>query len=52
MLLDIIRAVVQFTPTKKDDEALESLEKFIDENPEILLMLAKLGLKLLKSKSE
>ena len=42
MFKDIIETIVKLTPTQKDDEWLESLERFIDRNPQLLPIIFKL----------
>lgn len=51
MILSLLKAVVEFTPTQKDDELLAQFESFLEENPELAAMALKLVLSMLRSKS-
>jgi hypothetical protein len=52
MILQLIKAIVKFTPTEKDDEAIAHIESFLEQHPELALTVLKLLMSLLKSKSE
>lgn len=41
-MLELLKLLVEFTPTEKDDRILEDLESFIVENPEVVGFIFKL----------
>jgi hypothetical protein len=53
-LLHLLRTIVEFTPTQKDDELLARLEVFLKNDPELTKELGsvimKMFLKLLRQK--
>lgn len=52
MFMTILKAAVEFTPTKTDDELLARLDEFLDDNPELVAVVFKFFLQTLRSKSE
>lgn len=51
-MFSLLKMLVEFTPTQKDDEALAQFEKFIENNPELAAMAVKFIFKLLRTKDE
>lgn len=52
MILQLLKAFVEFTPTKKDDEVFAHIESFLEDHPELALTVLKVLMGILKSKSE
>ena len=50
MVLQLLKALVEFTPTEKDDELLAQLESFLENNPELAAMVLKFALSMLRTK--
>lgn len=51
MIMSLLKALVEFTPTQKDDELIAQLESFLENNPELAAMVLKLALSMMRSKS-
>lgn len=50
-MFELLRILVKFTPTQKDDEILAQFEKFMAENPELAAMALKFVLSILRTKN-
>lgn len=51
-MLALLRLIVEFTPTEKDNEALLKLESVLHENPVLFAEFAKLFFKVLRAKTQ
>ena len=49
-MLQLIRLLVEFTPTQKDDEVFEMIESFLSSNPELSTEILSLLIKVIKLK--
>ena len=49
-MFDLLKMIVEFTPTEKDDELLDRFEAFIENNPELIPVIMSVILKLARHK--
>lgn len=49
-MIELFKTLAAFTPTEKDDQFIDSLQKFLDENPELASVIIKILLGLIKAK--
>lgn len=51
-MIELLRLIVEFTPTEKDDQLLDSFEHFIAQNPELASMFLRFILGLARAKKD
>lgn len=51
-ILEVAKLMAAFTPTDKDDKAIEDFENFLDEHPILAAEIMKLFFKILRTKSQ
>lgn len=51
-MLELIRLLVEFTPTEKDDAVLDAFEHFLAQNPELANMVLRFLLGIARAKKD
>lgn len=49
-MFSLLKMIVEFTPTQKDDEFLAMAEAFLEEHPELAAEIISLVLKIIKNR--